>query len=43
MIIYQELKCVNNYIEFPVNEYVTYQERLDENKIIYTTRVSNEV
>lgn len=34
---------MNNYIEFPECEYDAYQQRLDENKVIYTTRVSNEV
>lgn len=32
-----------DYIDFPKNEYEDYGKRLSENKIIYTTRVSNEV
>ncbi len=31
------------YISFPENEYFNYQKRLNQNKIIYTTRVSSEV
>ncbi len=31
------------YIDFPKNEHKDYKKRLSENKIIYTTRVSNEV
>lgn len=35
---------MNNYfIDFPKEEYDAYIERLNDNKIIYTTRVSNEV
>lgn len=33
----------NNYIEFPRDEYSAYLDRLNNNKIIYTTRVSSEV
>ncbi len=32
-----------DFITFPENEYEDYQKRLNTNKIIYTTRVSNEV
>jgi len=32
-----------DYIEFPENEYEDYRKKLNENKTIYTTRVSNEV
>lgn len=32
-----------DYIDFPKNEYEDYRKKLSENKIIYTTRVSNEV
>lgn len=32
-----------DYIDFPKNEYENYGKRLGENKIIYTTCVSNEV
>lgn len=34
---------MNNVINFPDNEYDSYKERLDDGKIIYTTRVSSEV
>ena len=34
---------MQEYINFPLNEYNNYQKRLQENKPIYTTRVSNEV
>lgn len=32
-----------NYIEFPEEEYQSYEQRLNNNQIIYTTRVSKEV
>lgn len=32
-----------NYIDFPKQEHSAYQERLNNNKIIYTIRVSKEV
>lgn len=31
------------YIDFPESEYKNYRKRLNENKVIYTTRVSTEV
>lgn len=31
------------YIDFPKEEYKKYLDRINENKIIYTTRVSSEV
>lgn len=34
---------MQDYISFPKNEYDNYIQRLTNNKIIYTTRVSNEV
>lgn len=32
-----------SYISFPKNEYTSYINRLNNNKVIYTTRASNEV
>ncbi len=34
---------MRKYISFPKNEYLSYLNRLNANKVIYTTRVSNEV
>ncbi len=34
---------MQEYISFPKNEYDDYIKRLNSNKTIYTTRVSNEV
>jgi len=34
---------MRKYISFPKNEYASYLNRLKDNKVIYTTRVSNEV
>lgn len=34
---------MHDYIRFPKREYEAYIERLMNNKVIYTTRVSNEV
>lgn len=34
---------MNNVITFPEDEYNSYKERLDNNLVIYTTRVSSEV
>lgn len=33
----------NNYIVFPDNEYNSYLERINNGKVIYTTRISKEV
>lgn len=33
---------MRKYISFPKNEYASYLNRLKDNKVIYTTRVSNE-
>lgn len=33
----------SNYIEFPISEYESLRNRIDNNQIIYTTRVSKEV
>lgn len=34
---------MKKYIRFPENEYASYLNRLKDDKVIYTTRVSNEV
>jgi len=41
-----EKECDNmmtDFIDFPLCEYQGYQQRINENKVIYTTRVSDEV
>lgn len=34
---------MRKYISFPENEYASYLNRLNANKVIYTTGVSNEI
>ncbi len=34
---------MRKYISFPKNEYLSYLNRLNANKVIYTTRISSEV
>ena len=37
------MKTIKEYIDFPIEEQESLQKRINNNQIIYTTRVSNEV
>lgn len=37
------METLKEYINFPIEEHKSLIKRIDNNKIIYTTRVSNEV